>query len=110
MKKLKLLLWSLPALGLLGAAPYRDPTQPPAFVQGIVQDDKSAPSSLILNATYVYPTKQYALINGSLFKKGDQLGQFTIIAITPYSVELEGPQNTKEVLLLFTQVKKSKAP
>src|SRR5580700_1608209 len=98
----KIVVW-MPVLSLaLGSTTaladlFVDPTKPANYI-----GEAGETNPLALTATFIYPTHQLAIINGTLLKVGDHYGQFTITSITPYSVELKGPQNTREELFLVT--------
>lgn len=98
---------------LLGADPEPpkaelvDPTRPPDFSAKAITSATGA-QGLKLTATYIYPHRRMAIINGSIVKEGDQIDGFTITTITPYTVELVGSQNNKEILQLVKPVKQSR--
>jgi hypothetical protein len=95
------------SVGLLtGAAALVDPTCPP---DALLPNSKklSVSGPLQLSATFVYPDKQYAIINGQLAALGDKVGTYTIINIGNDTVELKGSQETPVVLSLFPTVKKA---
>ena len=86
---------------LTSASEFIDPTKPPNYA--------AKPNGFLatgaLTATYIYPSYSVAIINGTSVKVGQNYGQFTIMSISPYSVELRGPQNSKETMFLVAPVK-----
>lgn len=108
MKNLALNILLLPVILLgsfcISAVTFVDPTHPANYVPS--NNDTNSSSNKTLSMIFVSPTRREAIINGGVFHEGDKFGQFTITVITPYSVEMIGPQNTKEVLFLATDVKK----
>jgi hypothetical protein len=91
---------------LTGAAALVDPTRPP---NALLPESKklSVSGPLQLSATFVYPERQYAIINGQVGAVGDKVGSYTIINIDNDTVELKGSQETPVVLSLFPTVKKA---
>lgn len=90
------------ALLFIGAIPKVDPTRPPKSAS--VSGKSNQP--LQLTAIFIYPKYSIAIINGKIVKVGDQIDEFTVTTIRPFTVELNGPQNSKEVLQLITPVRK----
>lgn len=88
---------------LISASTFVDPTKPPNYAS---TGNSTSVRNNSVSMIFISPTKREAIINGKVFHEGDQFGQFTITAITPYSVEMTGPQNTKDVLFIATDVKK----
>lgn len=106
LRYLSLLLGIAIFFGLLGADTLQDPTRPPTYSstkQAIVGSKQ-----LVLNAIFVYPRDRFAMINNQVFRIGDKIGEFTVTNITPYTVELLGAQNSKEVLQIVQQIKLEK--
>jgi len=100
--KLFLFLLSPFLIGILiGAVNQTDPTRPPKL-KSTAQGTFSQPFKL--TAIFVYPQYSVAIINGKPVKVGDHIDEFTVTTIRPYTVELTGPQNYKEVLPLVTPV------
>ncbi len=90
---------------LLGFATLHDPTEPPDY-----EEKPGTPSQgpLSLTAIFVYPEHSLVIINDQALTLGSHLGEYTITRIDPDTVELTGPQNTKEVLQLTTSVKQAR--
>lgn len=103
------LLFAVPVLWLLmGAVTLRDPTRPPNVTtpaEGTAAQASGQGDSL--TAIFDYPDHQVAIINNQVMRVGDRIGEFTITAITPYTVELTGPNNTRQVLELVSTVKEA---
>lgn len=96
--------------GLISAASALvDPTQPPVTIYSpsLMGGPKSL-QTLQVTAIYIYPTHRLAIVNGVPVKTGDHIGEFTITAINPYTVELTGPMDRKEVLKLVVNVKQER--
>ncbi len=92
---------------LLGASTLMtDPTRPPGTV--LTPAGAASQGSLTVNAIFIYPNYRSAIINGQIVMIGDHLGDYTITSITPFAVELSGPQNSQEVLPLVTPVKQER--
>lgn len=120
-------------LPMMGAVILRDPTMPANYLpqpKTPISPQESAPSIspqaqplagatpaatdiaatppapiFVITAIFEFPKYRIAVINGQYLKVGDKIDEFTITTITPYTVELRGPDNTSQVLNLFTQVK-----
>ena len=88
------------AWSITGATPRIDPTRPPKSKM-----TSSTPNlPLQLTAIFIYPNYSVAIISGKAVKVGDQIDEFTVTTIRPFTVELSGPQNIKEVLQLLTPI------
>ena len=101
---LVLLLSCLPPFG--SAATLLDPTRPPRAVLATLQREGNLPKPLMLTAVFIHPQYRLAIISGQAVKLGGTINGFTVTAITPYTVELLGPSNTKETLTLIEPVKR----
>ena len=101
---LAMLLICLPCL--LGVSSLTDPTRPPGVIFGPQNTASSQP--LQLTAVFIYPNYRLAIINDQVALIGDHIGEFTITTISPYAVELTGPQNAKSVLTLTVPLKQEK--
>src|SRR3990167_6425642 len=98
-------LYFLPALiGLLlmGFTDVADPTRTPHVSSS---DSTVSVQSFILTAVFIQDGHRVAVVGGQPVQVGDQLGQFIVTAITPYTVELVGSQNERQILQLVTSIK-----
>ena len=87
---------------LLGASnPNIDPTRPPRS-KSVSQAGQL--QSFQLTAIFIHANYSIAVINDKAVKVGDQIDEFTVTTIRPFTVELTGPQNTREVLQLVPTV------
>jgi len=86
------------------AAELVDPTRPPD--SQFVTKPVNAGQPLSLTAIFIYPNYRLAIINGQPLMVGDHINEFTITAITPFTVELMRSQDSKEVLSLTLTVKR----
>ncbi|OGT41966.1 MAG: hypothetical protein A3F42_07245 [Gammaproteobacteria bacterium RIFCSPHIGHO2_12_FULL_37_34] len=85
---------------LIGGTINIDPTRPPKL-----KSASSIPNQPFeLTAVFIHPQYSIAIINKKAVKVGDQIDEFTVTTIRPYTVELMGPQNIREVLQLVTPV------
>lgn len=91
---------------LMGSTAMVDPTRPPGFTATHAAAAKEGP--LTLTAVFIYPNYQIAIINGQTAMIGDHIDEFTITSITPFTVELVGPRNNKEILPLVTPLKQER--
>lgn len=103
------LLFAIPLIWLLmGAVSLRDPTRPPnVTTPGDGTSSEKSQQGDSLTAVFDYPEHQVAIINNQVMRVGDHIGEFTITTITPYTVELTGPNNTRQVLELVSTVKEA---
>lgn len=95
-------------LMLMGGVELRDPTKPPD-APGVtsVTGSSSAEASGTVTAIFDYPDHRVAIVDNRVVQQGDRIGEFTITAITPYTVELAGTNNSKQVLELVSTIKKT---
>lgn len=89
---------------LLGAAMPVDPTRPPGYNDPVLEISQK--KSLDLTAIFIYPTYRLAIINSQPLKVGDKINEYTVTSISANTVELNGPENTQEVLQVAASVKK----
>lgn len=88
---------------LMGATITVDPTRPP--------DSLSVPGAPVVSqqpvvtAIFTYPTYRLAIVNGRGVKVGDRVGEYIVTTITPFTVELLGSSQTKEILKIVPAVK-----
>jgi hypothetical protein len=105
-KRLRVALCFMPCMLLLmGAADRRDPTRPPGFS---LNPADNMGGQQAVEAIFVYRHESLAIIAGQVVRKGDRLNEFTITGIQPYTVELTGPEDTKEILQLVPSIRKEK--
>ena len=97
------LFYFIVLLPLIIGADLIDPTRPPDSI--LSPQSTSTSQSLELTATFIYPHYQLAIINGQSVMVGDPIGAFTVTHISPYTVELMGPQSNKEILQLVPEIK-----
>ena len=86
-------------------AEMQDPTRPPIFS---LTEQTSLPSSFTLMAVFIHAHKRVAVIGNKAVQEGERIGEYNVIAITPYTVELEGPMHEKRVLPLVEMVKQQR--
>ena len=97
------LCFILTTIALMGLTMLPDPTRPPdsmlqpAFI--------NATQAITLTATIVSAHEQVAIMNGTIIRKGDKVGPYIVTSINSNSVELAGPQNSKEVVTITPAVK-----
>ena len=86
----------------------RDPTEPPAFVEGSARAGAPAASGPLLQSVILSEGRRLALIDGKTYQQGDKLGDVTIAAISSNEVTLRGSAGTK-VLKLYPTLQKTMA-
>ena len=87
----------------------RDPTEPPASVEGSARAGAAAvPSGPLLQSVILSEGRRLALIDGKTYQQGDKLGDVTIAAISSNEVTLRGSAGTK-VLKLYPTLQKTMA-
>jgi MSHA biogenesis protein MshK len=91
-----------PALG----QPLRDPTEPPAFLDGAAPEREADPAGPVLQSVIVSQGRRLALIDGKTYRLGDQLGDATVAAISSNEVSLRGSGGTR-VLRLYPDLGKA---
>ena len=84
----------------------RDPTEPPAFVEGSARAGAPAASGPLLQSVILSEGRRLALIDGKTYQQGDKLGNATIAAISINEVTLRGSAGTK-VLKLYPTLQKT---
>lgn len=95
------LLFICLAIGLLGSAVIVDPTRPPEFTDTLAANLGINKQSLTVTAIFIYPDDRFAIINNQMARVGTKLDDFTITAITPYTVQMidqEGKGKTLELI------------
>jgi hypothetical protein len=92
---------------MLGALAMQDPTRPPNVSTNPNAAEVGQP--LAVTAIFVYPNRRIAIVNGQNVVVGDHVGELTVTSINQDTVELEGPQHTREVLQLVEPVKQRNA-
>lgn len=93
---------------VMGMNTLIDPTRPPNALLPDMGANANYGQSLQLTAIFIYSTYRSAIIGGRYVTIGDQIGEFTITNISPYTVELTSSKNQKEVLQLLPSVKQQK--
>ena len=93
----------IPAIFLLMG--FVDPTRPADVVETVKTSSVNNPNFFQLTAIYYKKNRSHVIINGEIKVIGDQMGEFTITAITPYTVELMGKENNKIILVINFPVK-----
>jgi hypothetical protein len=82
-------------------AELRDPTKPP----GYINSDTASISTWQLDAVIIGKDRSLAIINGQVFKVGDEVNSNRLMSITPYSVQLEGIDGKMTLFLLDNSFK-----
>jgi hypothetical protein len=94
----------LALLGLLtGFTSMIDPTRPPNVAQ-LIQTTKTG-ETMVLSAVFLYSDRKIAIINNIPRQVGDHIGEYIVTSISLYTVELAGPDHSKEVLHIATPIK-----
>lgn len=83
-----------------------DPTRPPEII--LAPKKLNIQKNLKLTATFIYLTDRLAIISGSTVKVGDHIGELTISNINSNTVELTGPDESKQVLTLISPIKQKR--
>ncbi|OGT45851.1 MAG: hypothetical protein A3E83_00545 [Gammaproteobacteria bacterium RIFCSPHIGHO2_12_FULL_41_20] len=104
-KERAIVLLSFSLLLLMGFTEVADPTRPP-YVDA--KDSKFSSQSYILTAVFIQNGRRIAIVGGQPVREGDRLGQFIVTAITPYTVELVGSENERQILQLVPAIKKKR--
>jgi len=90
----------------LSASPLNDPTKPIHFSSGS-KETKKVSTEYQLTGIFFKQGKYEAVINNSLYRKGDYVGNNKIVSIDSNSVVITGETGTKKLSLL-TPLKKLK--
>ncbi len=86
--------------GNVYAEVFRDPTRPEFFTNNKVQLGQ-----LELNAIIISNTRQVAVINGTVVKVGDDIGNAKVVSIAPNTVQLDGPDGKITLFLVDKSLK-----
>lgn len=89
----------------MGAVSLVDPTKPPQLSP---TNEITEQKSLNLTAVFIYPAYRLAIINGKAVMVGDKIEEFTVTTITPYTVELSGMNDHKEILQLTLPIRQNR--
>jgi len=84
------------------AEELRDPTRPEIIA---ATTGNTAQDQLILSAIIISPDRHVAVINGTVLKVGDNIGNATIVLIAPNKVQLQGPSDKITLFLLDQSLK-----
>ncbi len=101
---MKLLLWSIIlslATTQVFAEALRDPTRP----EFLNNKNNVVTGPLELNAIILSPNRQVAVINGTVVKVGDEIGDAKVISIAPNTVQLDGVGGKITLFLLDKSLK-----
>ncbi len=90
------------------AGELRDPMRPP---QRNATPSASAPTTPVVSALFIGPTRRAAIVNGRLVHEGDTLGAFTIVALLDDGIRYQshGVVHEQRLLANELQVKKPAA-
>lgn len=105
---------SLLLLLLMGGAAHAlfDPTQPQDYIAPTISDAASG-ETVEVKAGYTLQyvlfssDRQFAVINGHRVVRGDLVGDARVLSIGPGSVRIRTPEETQELRLGYTDIKKS---
>ncbi len=85
----------------VSALPERDPTLPSDYNKETAKTQEAVSvTTYVLDATLISDDSKFAIINNSIVKVGDMIGDQKVKSIDPYSVTLVGTQG-EVVLHLF---------
>lgn len=104
---IKFIFLTISSLLLIAAVNLTDPTRPPQ-VPSTTNTTATPKQLLTVSAIFIYPNYKLAIINSQTVTIGDHINEYIVTTINPDTVELTGPQNSKEVLRLFLPVKQRK--
>ncbi len=85
---------------LAQAAPFQDPTRPPA--EFLLSGTASAPVSepLVLQSVLLAPQRQIAIINGQRVEVGQKIRGMELLSLSEKQAVLQGPQGRITLYLL----------
>jgi hypothetical protein len=100
---LGLSFYSLPLL-----AELMDPTAPSDYVKEAPKENKkmaSGASDFVLSAVLTSDDTRMAIVNNTVVKVGDKIGDSVVKSIDDYSVKLSGSQGVFEIRLFANEIK-----
>ena len=83
-----------------GAAPFADPTRPPASEAAPAAGSASGEGAPRLESVLIAPDRRIAVINGQAVRVGERIGEARVLRITETEVALREGKST-QILRLF---------